>query len=148
MAPIFIFIILHWYVSLFFQSFFYHRYAAHGLCSMSKGWEKFFQLCSYITHGTSYMSTGSYGIMHRLHHAHTDEAEDPHSPHYSPNALTLMWKTRNSYQDVVQGRIDVDEKYANMIIKEIVNKTELIGVLVTGLTLEKKCNPSFFRPIP
>ena len=26
---------------LFFQSFFYHRYAAHGLCSMSKGWEKF-----------------------------------------------------------------------------------------------------------
>ncbi|HRG82484.1 MAG TPA: acyl-CoA desaturase [Chitinophagaceae bacterium] len=112
MAPIFIFIILHWYISLFFQSFFYHRYAAHGLCSMSKGWEKFFQLCSYITHGTSYMSTGSYGIMHRLHHAHTDEQEDPHSPHYSPNALTLMWKTRNSYQDVVQGRIDVDEKYA------------------------------------
>lgn len=111
MAPIFYFIIGHWYLSLFFQSFFYHRYAAHGLCSMSPGWEKFFHLCSYITHGSSYMSTGSYGIMHRLHHAHTDEKEDPHSPHFTPNAMTLMLKTRNSYQDIVQGRLAVEDKY-------------------------------------
>jgi stearoyl-CoA desaturase (delta-9 desaturase) len=111
MAPIFIFIILHWYISLFFQSFFYHRYAAHGLCSMSRGWEKFFYICSYITHGTSFMKTGSYGIMHRLHHALTDEEEDPHSPHYSANAMTLMLKTRNSYQDVVQEKIEIEDKY-------------------------------------
>lgn len=111
MAPIFIFVISHWYVSLFLQSFFYHRYAAHGVCTMSRGWEKFFHLSSYIVHGTSYMGTGWYGIMHRLHHAHTDEKEDPHSPHFSPNAMTLMWKTRNSYQDIVQNRLPVDEKY-------------------------------------
>ena len=111
MAPIFIFILLHWYISLFLQSFFYHRYAAHGVCSMSRGWEKFFHLASWIVHGTSYMSTGWYGIMHRLHHAHTDEKEDPHSPHFSLNAMTLMWKTRNSYQDIVQSRVEVEEKY-------------------------------------
>lgn len=111
MPPIFLFLICHWYISLFLQSFFYHRYAAHGVCTMSKNWERFFHLSSWIVHGTSYMSTGWYGIMHRLHHAHTDEEEDPHSPHYSLNALTLMWKTRTSYQDIVQNRVVVDEKY-------------------------------------
>lgn len=111
MAPIFIFLLLHWYVSLFLQSFFHHRYAAHAHCSMSRGWEKFFFICCYIAQGSSYTSPGAYGIMHRLHHAHTDEEEDPHSPHYSTNVLTLMLKTRNSYQDILKGRLMVDEKY-------------------------------------
>lgn len=111
MAPIFVFLLIHWYISLFFQSFFYHRYAAHGLCSMSKGWERFFYACSYLTHGPSFMKTSAYAIMHRLHHAHTDEEEDPHSPHYSTNAMTLMLKTRNSYQDLVQQKITVEDKY-------------------------------------
>lgn len=108
---LFIFIAAHWYLSLFFQSFFHHRYAAHGLLTMSRGWEKFFYFCCFLTQGSSYISAGAYGAMHRLHHAHTDEAEDPHLPHYSPNAMTLLWKTRNSYHSIFKGLTPVEQKF-------------------------------------
>ncbi len=105
------FLIFHWYASLFFQSFFHHRYAAHNLFTMSKGWEKFFYLCCFVTQGSSYISAGSYGLMHRLHHAHTDEVEDPHSPHFSLNAFTLLLKTRNNYHGIYSGTITADDKF-------------------------------------
>jgi stearoyl-CoA desaturase (Delta-9 desaturase) len=104
-------ILFHWYASLFFQSFFHHRYAAHGLFVMSKGWERFFYVCCFITQGSSYISANSYGIMHRLHHAHTDDADDPHSPLNSPGFLATMWQTRNSYHDIYRGKTPVDDKY-------------------------------------
>lgn len=50
-------------------------------------------------------------MMHRLHHAHTDEEEDPHSPHYSPNLFLLLVKTRNNYNDIFKGTQAVEEKY-------------------------------------
>lgn len=30
-----------------------------------------------FTQGSSYISAYTYGLMHRLHHAHIDKAEDP-----------------------------------------------------------------------
>src|ERR1043166_6408586 len=47
------FFIAIWYASLFFQSVFQHRYAAHGAFKMSKGWERVFFLGAYITQGSS-----------------------------------------------------------------------------------------------
>ena len=108
---ILILILVHWYTSLFFQSFFHHRYAAHRLCTMSRGWEKFFYWCCFITQGSSYISAGSYGIMHRLHHAHTDTEEDPHSPKNSSNLLVMMWDTRTSYYNIFSKKTMVDEKF-------------------------------------
>ena len=32
----------HWYLSLFCQTFFLHRYSAHKMFTMNKFWEKFF----------------------------------------------------------------------------------------------------------
>jgi len=104
-------ILLHWYTSLFFQSFFHHRYAAHGLCVMNKTWEKIFYVCCFITQGSSYISANAYGIMHRLHHAHTDEVEDPHSPHNSDGFWAMMLDTRNSYRNIFIGKTIVDDKY-------------------------------------
>lgn len=106
-----VFIVVHWYLSLFFQSVFHHRYAAHGMFTMSKGWEKVFYIGCFLTQGTSYISAYTYGLMHRLHHAHTDTPEDPHSPHNSSNMFTMMWDTRNSYQRLYLGKTPVDEKY-------------------------------------
>ncbi|MXV49763.1 acyl-CoA desaturase [Pedobacter sp. HMF7647] len=105
------FIVCHWYASLFFQSFFHHRYAAHGLFTMSKAWEKAFHICCFVTQGSSYISAKTYGLMHRLHHAHTDTEHDPHSPHYTTNVFMLLWKTRNSYNDIYVGRTDIEQKY-------------------------------------
>jgi stearoyl-CoA desaturase (delta-9 desaturase) len=108
---ILLFIIVHWYVSLFFQSVFHHRYAAHGLFTMSRGWEKVFHIGCFLTQGSSYISAYTYGLMHRLHHAHTDKENDPHSPHNTPNMFVMMWATRNSYFDLYIGRTDAEDKY-------------------------------------
>jgi len=108
---ILVFVIVHWYTSLFFQSFFHHRYSAHRIFTMSRTWEKIFYVCCFITQGSSYISANAYGIMHRLHHAHTDTEEDPHSPHNSEGFWAMMLNTRNNYNAIFKGRTFVEEKY-------------------------------------
>lgn len=108
---IIIFFIAVWYLSLFSQTFFHHRYASHGAFKMSKGWERFFFIFTYITQGSHYLSPRAYAIMHRLHHAHTDTELDPHSPNFSSNIFSMMLRTRNIYTGIFKGTIKVDEKY-------------------------------------
>lgn len=100
-----------WYLSLFSQTFFHHRYASHGAFRMSKGWERFFFIFTYITQGSHYMSPRAYAIMHRLHHAHTDTERDPHSPNFSSNIFSMMWRTKKIYTDIYKGKIEVEEKF-------------------------------------
>jgi stearoyl-CoA desaturase (delta-9 desaturase) len=78
---------------------------------MSKGWERVFYIGCLLSQGSSYISAHTYGIMHRLHHAHTDTAEDPHTPHHSRHALDMMWITRNNYFNIYIGKTEVEEKY-------------------------------------
>ncbi|MFB6457164.1 acyl-CoA desaturase [Chitinophaga sp. Hz27] len=108
---IYIFFAALWYLSLFSQTFFQHRYAAHGAFTMSKGWERFFFIFTYITQGSSYMSPRAYGIMHRLHHAHTDTELDPHSPANSSNIFSMMWGTRAAYQEILHDEKVVEPRY-------------------------------------
>jgi stearoyl-CoA desaturase (delta-9 desaturase) len=110
-----VFFITLWYTSLFSQTFFQHRYAAHGAFTMSKGWERFFFILAYITQGSSYMSPKAYAIMHRLHHAHTDTELDPHSPSFSKNIWAMMWRTRNIYCDIFNERVEVEAKYTKNV---------------------------------
>jgi Fatty-acid desaturase len=111
MAAILLFFFGHHYFSLFFQTFFQHRYGAHGAVKMTKGWERFFFVCTYIMQGSSYLSPRAYAIMHRLHHAHTDTELDPHSPSYSKNLMDMMLKTWRYYADVYSEKIVVEDKY-------------------------------------
>lgn len=106
-----VFFVVHWYASLFFQSFFHHRYAAHRICSMSRGWEKFFYIGCFLTQGSSYISARTYGILHRLHHAHTDTEFDPHSPKNSENVFAMLLDTSHNYRAIHFGRMKVPEKY-------------------------------------
>lgn len=108
---IIIFLILHWYLSLFFQSVFHHRYAAHNMFKMNKFWERVFYIGCFLTQGSSYISAYAYGLMHRLHHVHTDKAEDPHSPHNDPNPFLMMWVTRNNYIHIHLGKTIIENKY-------------------------------------
>jgi stearoyl-CoA desaturase (Delta-9 desaturase) len=108
---ILLFFISIWYLSLFGQTFFHHRYASHGAFTMSKSWEKFWFIFCYITQGSHYMSPRAYAIMHRLHHAHTDTELDPHSPNFSSNLVSMMIRTRRIYNDIFKGRIQVEEKF-------------------------------------
>lgn len=110
-----IFFIAHWYLSLFSQTFFQHRYAAHRAFMMSRFWEKFFFVFAYITQGSSYMSPAAYGIMHRMHHAYTDTELDPHSPSYDKNVFAMMWRSRNIYFSIFKGRYPVEARFSKNI---------------------------------
>lgn len=105
-----VFFIAHWYLAFFLQSFFHHRYAAHQHFKMSKRTEKFFYFLCFFIHGSSYISPYAYGIMHRLHHMHTDTEDDPHSPSYHPGFFGTMLQTRNSYFNIFCGKTIVDDK--------------------------------------
>lgn len=106
----FIFFILHWYIAFFLQSFFHHRYAAHRHFEMSRLTEKCFYIICFLVHGSSYISPYAYGIMHRLHHMHTDTEADPHSPSYHPGFFGTMLQTRNSYNKIFIGKTLIDDK--------------------------------------
>ncbi|WP_400190223.1 acyl-CoA desaturase [Hymenobacter sp. B81] len=96
--------VAHWYLSLFTQTFFQHRYAAHRMFTMHPRWERFFFIFTFLTQGSSFMSPRVYALLHRMHHAYSDTAQDPHSPHHTSNAFTMMWQTRTVYQQVMQGK--------------------------------------------
>jgi stearoyl-CoA desaturase (Delta-9 desaturase) len=100
-----------WYASLFFQTFFQHRYAAHGAFKMNKFWERCFFILTYLAQGSSYMSPRAYAIMHRMHHAYTDTEKDPHSPSFSSNIFSMMWRTRNIYEDIYWRRMEVEDRF-------------------------------------
>lgn len=108
---IIIFFIVIWYLPLFCQTFFLHRYAAHAMFRMSERWEKFFYVFTFISQGSSYLSPYAYGVLHRLHHAYTDTEQDPHSPSYTKGLFPLMLKTRTIYQEIFNGKIAIEEKF-------------------------------------
>ncbi|QEC44670.1 acyl-CoA desaturase [Pseudobacter ginsenosidimutans] len=110
---ILIFFIVIWYSSLFCQTFFQHRYAAHRAFRMNKFWERVFFIFTYITQGSSYMSPRTYGILHRMHHAYTDTEKDPHSPEFSKNVFQMMLRTRNIYNKIHKGKVQVEERFTH-----------------------------------
>lgn len=109
------FFVAHWYLSLFSQTFFLHRYAAHRAFNMNKGWERFFFVLTYITQGSSYLSPWAYGIMHRIHHAYTDTEDDPHSPTYDKSIFSMMWRTKKIYSDILYKRMPVDPRFTKHV---------------------------------
>lgn len=109
---IILFFLVTWYVGLFFQTFFLHRYAAHGMFKMSRTTEKVFFVLTWIFQGSNYLSAYGYGVMHRLHHNHADTEEDPHSPSFSKTLMHMMWDTRVFYNDIMSGKFKVEPRIA------------------------------------
>src|SRR5712671_5759149 len=90
----------NWFVAVFFQSSFHHRYASHRMFTMSEAMEKIFHIGTWISQGSSYLSPRAYAILHREHHAFSDTERDPHSPHIYPNLFNMMLITKNRYQGI------------------------------------------------
>lgn len=106
-----LFFIAHWQISVFFQTFFLHRYGAHKQFTMSKGWERFFHFCTYLAQGPSFLSARGYAILHRMHHAYSDTAKDPHSPENYSNALSMMLATKHKYDDFAYRRVEPEARF-------------------------------------
>lgn len=103
---ILVFFVAHWVLAVFMQTFFLHRYGAHKMFTMSKGWERFFHLLTFVFQGSSYLEPRGYAILHRMHHAYSDTRRDPHSPRNHRGRwglLTMMWATKIEYDAVAYG---------------------------------------------
>jgi stearoyl-CoA desaturase (Delta-9 desaturase) len=109
--PILLFFVLHWQVSVFFQTFFLHRYGAHKMFTLSPGWERFFHLLTFATQGSSYLNPRAYAILHRMHHAYSDTEQDPHSPRMAKGPIKMMDATRKIYRGIVYGRYPVEQRF-------------------------------------
>jgi len=103
MSAIIIFFLLHWYLSVFAQSFFLHRYAAHGMFRMSRFWHRFFYLFTWASQGSSFLNPRAYAILHMEHHKHSDTEDDPHSPHFFKDVVSMMLNTKKVYQAILLG---------------------------------------------
>jgi stearoyl-CoA desaturase (Delta-9 desaturase) len=90
-------LILHWFVSLFFQSFFLHRYSSHAMFRLNIFWERFFYLLTFLAQGPSFLNPRTYAVMHNQHHKFSDTPNDPHSPIQSINIWQMMLKTYKIY---------------------------------------------------
>ena len=112
-----LFFIAHWFGSLFFQSFFLHRYCSHKMFNMNHFWERFFYILTFIFQGSSFLNPKAYAIMHRLHHAYSDEESDPHSPHQSKSAVEMMLKTFSTYLNIFNGKADIPEKFKKDLVE-------------------------------
>lgn len=110
-VAIFLLLVLHWQLSVFFQSFFLHRYGAHRQFTMSKGWERTFHFLTWAVQGPSYLRPKPYAVMHRMHHAYSDTPQDPHSPVQQKNLVAMMRKTLTTYVEISQGRFPVEPRF-------------------------------------
>jgi stearoyl-CoA desaturase (delta-9 desaturase) len=109
--PILIFFLVHWFLSLFCQTFFLHRYASHKMFTTSKGWERFFYFLTFITQGSSFLNPRAYAIMHRMHHAYSDTEKDPHSPHFFKDVWSMTIQTKNLYVAYVKHKIEPEDAF-------------------------------------
>jgi stearoyl-CoA desaturase (Delta-9 desaturase) len=107
--------IVHWQLSLFCQSFFLHRYAAHGQFTMSKGWERFFNILTAVAQNSSYLNPRGYAVLHRMHHAYSDTEKDPHSPRRYPRLVPglfqMMYKTKRIYHGIAYFENDPEARF-------------------------------------
>lgn len=111
MIVILTFFIASWYLSLFFQTFFLHRYAAHRAFTMNKFTERVVFVLTWLFQGSNYLSAYGYGVMHRMHHAFADTEDDPHSPKYDETIWNMMWKTKTIYSDIANKKMIVEKRF-------------------------------------
>lgn len=110
-AILFAFLFAHWWAAIFAQTFFLHRYGAHKMFTMSKGWERFFHLFTYVAQGASYLHPRGYAILHRQHHAFSDSEKDPHSPRNYSNVASMMLDTKKRYDDYAYYRVEPEARF-------------------------------------
>jgi stearoyl-CoA desaturase (delta-9 desaturase) len=108
---ILVFFVAHWQISVFFQSFFLHRYGAHRQFTMSKPVERFFHFLTFLAQGSSYLSPRGYAILHRMHHAYSDTPKDPHSPHQNKGIFSMMLATKERYDDYTYNRVAPEPRF-------------------------------------
>lgn len=95
-------LIIHWYISLFCQIFFLHRYACHGMFKIPHLIDRLFYLLTFIAQGPAFLNPRACALMHQSHHKFSDTEKDPHSPHFHSSLFKMMFKTLKEYHRLVR----------------------------------------------
>jgi stearoyl-CoA desaturase (Delta-9 desaturase) len=111
MVQILSFFAAHWVLSVFMQTFFLHRYAAHRMFEMSPRAERVFHFFTWLFQGSSYLNPRGYAILHREHHAYSDGPGDPHSPHESKGFFDMNLRTAKRYAGLWSGTIEPEPRF-------------------------------------
>lgn len=106
-----IFFLAHWFLSLFCQTFFLHRYASHKMFTMSHFWERFFYGLTILLQGSSFLNPRAYAIMHRMHHAYSDTEKDPHSPHFFKDVWQMTMRTKDIYLNYAKYKVEPEKPF-------------------------------------
>ncbi len=113
MIAILSFLVAHWVLSIFCQTFFLHRYGAHKQFTMSHRWDRFFYLLTFLSQGSSFLVPRAYAYLHREHHAFSDTERDPHSPLFHKTPFSMMWQTKARYVDFAKRRLEPEPRFRN-----------------------------------
>ncbi|MBI5247766.1 MAG: acyl-CoA desaturase [Elusimicrobia bacterium] len=105
------FFVAHYFLALFSQTFYVHRYAAHRMFKMNLFWERFFHVFAWVTQGFSYLNPRAYALLHRMHHAYSDTERDPHSPDNFSNAVSMMWATFKRFNAIGHYKELVEKRF-------------------------------------
>jgi stearoyl-CoA desaturase (delta-9 desaturase) len=114
MAVVVLFVV-HWQLSLFCQSFFLHRFGAHRQFTMSRGWERFFNVLTAVSQNSSYLNPRGYAVLHLMHHAYSDTEKDPHSPrsykNLVPGLFQMMYRTKRIYHGIAYFEVKPEARF-------------------------------------
>lgn len=83
----------------------YHRGLAHGAVQLHPGLRRFVIASGNWITG---LDPKAWAVMHRLHHAHSDTPEDPHSP-ANVGVRGILREQLRSYERIIVGLIRNDE---------------------------------------
>ena len=137
---ILLFFLGHWYLSLFFQTFFLHRYTSHGMFKMNYFWEKTFFFLTFLVQGSSFLQPAAYGAMHRKHHSFSDTKKDPHSPVWSNNIFSFMWETFKEYRNL-STQFLIDESKSSDLPRwrfiEVLGESMIVRILFVSFRSSK-----------
>lgn len=106
-----IFFLAHWFLSLFCQTFYLHRYGAHKMFTMNTFWERFFYFLTFLTQGSSFLNPRAYAILHRMHHAYSDTEKDPHSPMFFKDVWQMTMHTKDIYLNYAKFNVEPEEQF-------------------------------------
>ena len=134
MLVIIIFFIGHWYLSLFFQTFFLHRYASHNMFTMKPWVEKVFFGLTFILQGSSFLHPAAYAVMHRRHHEFADTNKDPHSPKIINNIIEFNKCTFIEYRELVsqfqKNTFDIRNVPRSSLIERLGESLSIRGIFI------------------
>ena len=119
-----------------------HRHQAHRAIELHPLVSHFFRFWLWLTSG---METKEWVAVHRKHHAHVEQDEDPHSP-VTHGIEKVLWQGVELYRDETRNRQTI-EQFGHETPDDWIEKHLYHGRSTHGIILMFMINVLLFGPI-